>query len=69
MDIDLEDPAIAFQYSEAINNYIEIFGEHPPTIEAPIHWDSQEWLELVEDCVSEGMPMTLDYQQQGNSYE
>jgi len=64
-DIDLEDPEIAARYNEAIDNYFILFGEHPPTIEAPIHWDSLEWLELVEDCVCEGVSMTLDFHQLG----
>ena len=48
---------MAERYNEAVNDYTDLFGEHPPTIEAPIHWDSLEWLELVEDCISDGVPM------------
>jgi hypothetical protein len=65
-DLDLENPAVAERYREAVVNYTEIFGEHPPTLKAPIHWDTMDWLELVEDCISDGVPM--DYQQ-GSSYE
>ena len=61
-DIDLENPAMAKRYNEAIDHYTVLFGEHPPTIEAPIHWDSLEWLELVGDCICEGQEMFLDYQ-------
>ena len=64
-DIDLEDPQTAERYKEDIVHYTVLFGEHPPTIEAPIHWDSLEWLELVEDCICEGQEMTLDYHQLG----
>lgn len=64
-DIDLENPVVAERYNEAIDNYFILFGENPPTIEAPIHWDSLEWLELVEDCICEGQEMTLDYHQLG----
>ena len=56
-DIDLDDPEMAARYNEAVNDYTDLFGEHPPTLEAPIHWDSLEWLELVEDCISDGVPM------------
>jgi len=64
-DIDLDNSEMAERYNEAIAHYSALFGEHPPTIEAPIHWDSLEWIELVEDCICEGEPMTLDYQQLG----
>ena len=56
-DLKFDDPKVAERYNEAVNDYTDLFGEHPPTIEAPIHWDSLEWLELVEDCISDGVPM------------
>jgi hypothetical protein len=65
-DINLDDSVMAARYSEAIELYTALFGEHPPTIDAPMHWDSLEWLELVEDCVCDGVEMD---HQQGNEYE